>query len=61
MGIWGGGFRGYKFKTMGKLSNWHQLWFTSAESSGNGHRLNTSRPSITQEALRGGGGLGVTN
>ena len=42
---------------MGKLSDWHQLWFTSADSSGNGHRLNTSRPSIPQGAFRGGGGL----
>ena len=41
---------------MGKLSDWHQLWFTSADSSGNGHRLNTSRPSIPQGALGGGGG-----
>ena len=50
------------FKGQGKLSNgwtnWHQLWFTSADSSGNGHRLNTSRPSIPQGACRGGGGLG---
>ena len=35
---------------MGKLSDWHQLWFTSADSSGNG------RPSIPQEAF--GGGVG---
>ena len=39
----------------GKLSDWHQLWFTSADSSGNGHRLNTSRPSIPQVAFRGRG------
>ena len=48
----GGGFGGQTFKSQGQLSNgwtdWHQLWFTSADSSGNGHRLNTSRPSITQ-------------
>ena len=37
-------------------SDWHQLWFTSADSSGNGHRLNTSRPSIPQVAFRAGGG-----
>ena len=46
----GGGLGGHKFNSIGKLSNgwtdWHQLWFTSADSSGNGHRLNTSRPSI---------------
>ena len=45
----------------GKLSNgctdWHQIWYTSAASSGNGHRLNTICP-IPQTALPGGGGLG---
>ena len=49
-------------KGQGKLSNgwtdWHQLWFTSADSSGNRYRLNTSRTSIPQGACRGGGGLG---
>ena len=38
---------------IGKLSDWHQLWFKSADSSGNGHRLNTIRPSIPQGAFRG--------
>ena len=56
----GGGLWGQIFKRHGKLSNgwtdWHQLWFTSADSSGNGHRLNTSHPSIPQGACRGGGG-----
>ncbi len=47
---------GQQFESIGKLSDWHQLWFTSADSSGNGHRLNTSSPSIPQEAM--GGGLG---
>ena len=42
---------GQQFKSIGKLSDWHQLWFTSADSSGNGHRLNTSRPSISGEGL----------
>ena len=51
-----GGFRGQQFKSLGKLSDWHQLWFTSADSSGNGHRLHTSSPSIPQVAFRGGGG-----
>ena len=59
-----GGSRGQIFKGQGKLSNgwidWHQLWFTSADSSWNGHRLNTSRPSITQGACWGVG-YGVTN
>ena len=57
-----GGFRGQTFKSLGKLSNgwtdWHQLWFMSADSSGNGHTLNTSRPSIPQGAFQGGGHLG---
>ena len=62
-GTWGGGgLGGQTFKSQGKLSNgwtdWHQLWFTSADSSGNGHRLNTSHTSITHGACRGGGGLG---
>ena len=51
----GGGFRGQQFKSMGKLSDWHQLWFTSADSSGNGHRLNKSRPSIPQGGFGWGG------
>ena len=58
-GIWGV-LGGQTFKSQGKLSNgwadWHQLWFTSADSSGNGHRLNTSHPSIPQVACRGVGG-----
>ena len=52
----GGGLGGQQFKSLGKLPDWHQLWFTFADSSGNGHRLNTSRPSIPQVAFRGGGG-----
>ena len=32
-----------------------KLWFTSAYSSRNGHRLNTSRPTIPQGAFGGGG------
>ena len=55
-----GGFRGQTFKSLRKLSNgwtdWHQLWFMSADSSGNGHRLNASRPSIPQGAFGGGEG-----
>ena len=52
MGVLGG----QQLKSIGKLSDWHQLWFTSADSSGNGHRLDTSRPSIPQGAFGGGGG-----
>ena len=59
-GALGGGFRVQTLKSLGKqLSNgwtdWHQVWFTSEDSSGNGHRLNPSRPSIPQGAFRGGG------
>ena len=50
---------GHTFKSQGKLSNgwtdWYQLWFTSADSSGDGHRLNTRRPSTPQGACRIGG------
>ena len=48
---------GHKFKCLGKLSNgwtdWHQIWYKSADSSENGHRLNTIRPSIPQGVLGG--------
>ena len=48
---------GQTFISLVKLSNvwtdWHQHWFTSADSSGNGHRLNTSRPTIPQGAFWG--------
>ena len=57
-GIWGV-LGGQTFKSLGKLSNgwtdWHHLWFTSADLSGNGHRLHPSRPSIPHGALGGGG------
>ena len=58
-GTWGRGLGGQQFKSLGKLSDWHQLWFTSADLSRNGHRLNTSRPSIPQVVFRGVGGGGV--
>ena len=55
-----GGLGCQTFKSLEKLSNgwtdWHQLWFTSSDSSWNGHRLNTSRPTIPQWVF--GGGLG---
>ena len=48
----GGVVGGHKFKSLGKLSNvctdWHRIWYTSADSSGNGHRLNTIRSTIPQ-------------
>ena len=55
-GHFGGGvLLGHKSKILGRLSNdwtdWHQIWYTSADSSGNGHRLNTIRPSISQGAF----------
>ena len=59
-GTWGGGLGGQQFQSLGKLSNgwtdWHRIWYTSADSSGNGHRLNTIRPSIPQGHLGGLGG-----
>ena len=43
-----GGVGGHKFKCVGKLSNgstdWHQIWYMSADSSGNGHRLKQFAP-----------------
>ena len=54
-GTWGV-LGGQQFKSLGKLSDWQQLLFTSTDSSGKGHRLNTSRPSMPQGAF--GGGLG---
>ena len=56
-GHFGGGLGGHKPKSMGRLSNdwtdWHQIWYTSADSSGNGHRLNTIRPSTLGGGVRG--------
>ena len=53
-GTWGV-LGGQQFKSLGKLSDWYQLWFTSADSSGNGHiRLNTSRLLIPRVAFQGG-------
>ena len=56
-GTWGGFKPGKQLKSLGKLSDWHQLWFTSADSTENGHRLNTSRPSLvnTPGGIWGGG------
>ena len=50
-----GGLGGHTFKCLEKLSkgwtNWHQLRFMSADSSGSGHRLNTSLSTIPQGAF----------
>ena len=52
-------FRCQAFNSLGKLSNgctdWHHIWYTSATSSGNGHRLNTICPTPRRHL---GGGLG---
>ena len=49
---------GHIFKSFGKLSNgwtdWHQIWYTSVDSSGNGHSLKTIRPTIPQGGILGG-------
>ena len=59
-----GGLGGQQCKSLENLPNgwtdWHHIWYTSADSSRNGHRLKTISPSIHQGAL-GGGGLGVNN
>ena len=53
-----GGLGGNKLKSMGKLSNgwtdWHQIWHTSVDSSGNGHRLKRIHPTISQGGILGG-------
>ena len=58
-----GGLRGQKCKSLENLPNgwtdWHQIWYTSADSSRNGHRLKKISPSIHQEAFWGV--LGVKN
>ena len=59
VGEGGGGVRGSQSKTsIGKLSNgwtdWHRIWYTSVDSSRNGHRLKTIRPTIPQCDILGG-------
>ena len=58
-----GGLGGQKYKSLKNLPNgwtdWHQIWYTSPDSSRNGHRLKTISPSIHQVAFSGG--LGVKN
>ena len=59
----GGGFRGQKFKSLENLPNgwtdWHQIWYTSADSYGNGHRLKTNSPSRPGGSFWGLGGQNV--
>ena len=54
-----GGLGGQKCKSLENLPNgwndWHQIWYTSTDSSRNGHRLKTISPSIHQGAFGGGG------
>ena len=44
----GGGFRGQKLKNGGNLpigpADWHQIWHTYADSSGNEHGLKNNYP-----------------
>ena len=51
------GFRGVTHLSLAKLPNrWtdcHQIRYTSMDSSGNGHRLNTIRPTITHGGMGG--------
>ena len=46
------------FKSLEKLSNgwtdWHQLWFTSADSSGNEHYTKYKSPHNTPVGILGG-------
>ena len=53
-----GGLGGQKCKSLENLPNgrtdWHQIWYTSADSSRNGRRLKTISPSIHQGAFWGG-------
>ena len=56
-GTWGV-LGGQKCKSQENLpsgcTDWHQICYTSADSSGNGHRLKTISPSIPQVAFWGG-------
>ena len=44
----GGGLGGHTFNCLGMLSigwtDWHRIWYKSADSSGNRHRPNIIRP-----------------
>ena len=51
----GGGLGGHTFRSLGNLSNgwidWHQIWYMSVNSSGNGHRLKQLAPRYPRAAL----------
>ena len=55
-GTWGV-LGGQKYKSQENIpsgcTDWHQMCYTSADSSGNGHRLKTISPSIPQRAFWG--------
>ena len=46
-----------KYKSLGNLpnglTNWHQIWYMSANSSGNGHRLKQLAPRDPMRAFLG--------
>ena len=52
-----GGVKGVIKLSLGKLPNgwtdWHQIRYTSVDSSGNGHRLKTIRPTIPHGGILG--------
>ena len=60
-----GGLGGQKCKSLENLPNgwndWHQIWYTSADSSRNGHRLKTITPRYTSLGGILEGVLGVKN
>ena len=60
-GTWGV-LGGQKFKNLKKLPNgwtdWHQIWHTCSDLSGNGHKLKTIVPRDPRGALGRGGGKG---
>ena len=51
----GGGVRGHKIKSLGGLSkgwtDWHQIWYTSVDSSGNGVKLKQFAPRYPRAAF----------
>ena len=54
-----GGLGGQKCKSLENLPNgwtdWHQMWYTFADSSRNGHRLKQFAPRYTRGHLGGRG------
>ena len=54
----GGGLGGHKIKSLGRLSkgwtDWHHIWYTSVDSSGNELKLKQFAPTIPQGGILGG-------